>query len=63
MEIRKKNSKNILPQNTKPGDSLKKENYPKRRAWLTGNVLFYAKINFDDEKYTTKLQKKTLRES
>ena len=54
MEIRKKNSKNILPQNTKPGDSLKKENYPKRRAWLTGNVLFYAKINFDDEKYTTK---------
>ena len=45
----KKILENTPPPKTKLCNCLKKENCPRREACLTENVLYYARISWDDE--------------
>ena len=45
------------PLKTKLFKCLKKENCPMRRACLTENILYYARISCDDEIHKPKLYK------
>ena len=49
--------KNTPPLKTKLFNCSKKENCPMRGTCLTENVLYYARINCDDEAYKPKLYK------
>ena len=53
----KKILKNRPPPKTKLCNCLKNKNYPMSGVCLTENVLYYAKISCDDEKYKPKLYK------
>ena len=53
----KKILENTPPPKTKSCNCLKKENYPTRGACLTENVLYYARISYDDETYKPKVYK------
>ena len=48
---------NVVKNTYKLCNYLKKENCSMRRACLTENVLHYARISCDDEKYKSKLYK------
>ena len=56
----KKILENTPPLKTKLYSSLKIENCPMTGAYLTENVLCYAKISCDEEKYKPKLYKKVI---
>ena len=54
----KKILETTLPPKTKLCNCLKKENCPMRGAYLTENILYYARISCNDEKYKPKLYKR-----
>ena len=56
-EHNKKILETTPPSKTKLCNCLKKENCPMRRACLTENILYYARISCDDETYKPKLYK------
>ena len=59
----KKILENTLPLKTKLCSCLKIENCPMAGVYLTENVLCYAKISCDEEKYKPKLYKKGICET
>ena len=54
---KEKQLENTPPPKTKLCNCLKNENCPMTGACLTENVLYYAKISCDDEKYKPNLYK------